>query len=153
MSSKVQVTWTGPGLRMIGETEGGPAVVLDSSKEEYGTHSGLTPMELVLIGLAGCTAMDVIAMMAKQRQPMTNLQVKVEAERAEGHPQVYKKIHLEYVAYGDGIDEKALARAIELSKTKYCSVSAMLSKAAEITATHRIAASPHPYPPGEILKE
>ena len=92
--AKAQVTWSGPGMRLIGETDSSPAIVVDSSGE-YGTHSGPSPMELILIGLAGCTAMDVISIMEKKRQPMTNLQVKVEAERAETHPKVYTIIHLD----------------------------------------------------------
>lgn len=148
--ANVQVTWTGPGLRMVGDVIGGPSVIIDSSHPEYGTHSGPAPMELVLLGLASCTAMDVISIMEKKRQPMTNLQVKVEAERAESHPKVYTKIHLEYIAYGTGISETALARAIELSEGRYCSVSAMLSKTAEVTTTYRIVEAPNPGTPGAI---
>jgi putative redox protein len=147
---KAQVTWTGPGLRMIGETSDGPAIVVDSSGGTYGTHSGLSPMELVLVGLAGCTAMDVASVMAKKRQPLTNLQVKVEAERADTHPKVFTKIHVEYVAYGDDIDEQALKRAIELSEETYCSVHGMLKKGAEITSSFRIIAQPNPTKPGAI---
>lgn len=147
---KAQVTWTGPGLRLVGETEDGPAIVVDSSGGDYGRHSGLAPMELVLVGLASCTAMDVISIMAKKRQPMTNLQVKVDAERSATHPKVYTKIHIDYVAYGEGIDEKALLRAIELSEESYCSVTAMLKHTAEITSSARIVAAPNPAVPGPI---
>lgn len=148
--TNVQVTWTGPGMRMVGDVEGGPAILLDSSSPEYGTHSGPSPMELVLLGLAGCTAMDVISIMAKKRQPMTNLQIKVHGERAETHPKIWTKIHLEYIAYGQGISETALARAIELSESTYCSVNAMLRKAAEITTSYRIVETPNPSTPGTI---
>ena len=148
--ANVQVTWTGPGMRMVGDVEDGPAILLDSSSPEYGTHSGPSPMELLLLGLAGCTAMDVISIMAKKRQPMTNLQIKVLGERAETHPKIWTKIHLEYIAYGEGISETALARAIELSESTYCSVNAMLSKAAEITTSYRIVEAAHPGTPGPI---
>jgi len=148
--ANVQVTWTGPGMRLVGDVEGGPSILLDSSHPEYGTHSGPGPMELLLLGLAGCTAMDVISIMAKKRQPMTNLQVKVQGERAETHPKIWTKIHLEYIAYGEGISESALARAIELSESTYCSVNAMLSKAAEITTSYRIVEAAHPSTPGAI---
>ena len=107
-------------------------------------------MELVLLGLAGCTSMDVVSIMDKKRQPMTNLQVKVEAERADSHPKVYTKIHLEYIAYGTGISEQAFARAIQLSEERYCSVNAMLSKTAEVTTTYRIVEAPNPSTPGTI---
>ena len=126
--------------------------MVDSSGE-YGTHSGPSPMELVIIGLAGCTAMDVVSIMDKKRQPMTNLQVKVEAERAENHPKVYTKIHLEYIAYGTGISEKALARAIELSETRYCSVQAMLNKTAVMTNNYRIVEQANPTTPGKLASE
>jgi putative redox protein len=148
--ANVQVTWIGPGMRMVGDVEGGPSVIMDSSNPEYGTHTGPSPMEFVLIGLAGCTSMDVVSIMEKKRQPMTNLQVKVQAERADTHPKVYTKIHLEYVAYGTGVSETALARAIELSEQTYCSVNAMLSKTAEITTSYRIVEDANPSTPGTI---
>lgn len=147
---KAQVTWTGPGLRLVGETEDSPAIVVDSRGDVYGTHTGPTAMELVLIGLASCTAMDVISIMDKKRQPLTNLQVKADAERAEEHPRVFTKIHLEYIAYGHGIEEKALVRAIELSEEKYCSVHGMLKKSVEFTRSHRIVEEPNPTTPGAI---
>jgi len=145
---KAQVTWTGPGYRMVGETVGGPAIVLDSKGGTYGTHSGMTPMELVLVGLAGCTAMDVVSIMAKKRQPLTNLQVKVDAENADEHPRVFTKIHITYVAYGTGVGEKALSRAIDLSEQRYCSVQAMLKGTAEITSGFEIVEAVNPSAPG-----
>ena len=148
--SEAQVTWTGPGMRLVGDVEDGPAIVLDSKKEIFGTHSGPTPMELLLLGLAGCTAMDVISILKKKREPLTNLQVKVTAERAEEHPKVYTKIRLEYIAYGDGVSEKSLARAIELSESTYCSANAMLNKTAEITHAYRVVDTPNPHEPGRM---
>lgn len=149
--TKAQVTWAGPGMLLVGETDSSPAIIIDSSGE-FGTHSGPSPMEFVILGLAGCTAMDVVSIMDKKRQPMTNLQVKVEADRAETHPKVYTKIHLEYIAYGTGISEKALSRAIELSEKRYCSVQAMLQKSAEITNNYRIVEQANPYKPGKLEK-
>jgi putative redox protein len=108
-------------------------------------------MELVLVGLAACTAMDVVSVMAKKRQPMTNLQVQVEAERAQTHPKVFTKIHVEYIAYGGGIDEKALSRAIELSEGTYCPVQGMLRSTVEMTSSFRIVPEPNPTRPGEIV--
>lgn len=146
---KAQVTWAGPGMRFVGETDTSPAIIVDSYGE-YGRHSGPSPMELVLIGLAGCTAMDVVSIMEKKREPLTNLQVKVDAERAESHPKVYTKIHVEYIAYGTGINEKSLSRAIELSESRYCSVQAMVQKTAEITNSYRIIEEPNPGNPGRL---
>lgn len=147
--TKAQVTWTGPGMRFVGETDTSPAIIIDSYGE-YGTHSGPAPMELVLIGLAGCTAMDVVSIMEKKREPMTNLQIKIDADRAENHPKVYTKIHLEFIAYGTGISEKSLSRAIELSEKRYCSVQAMLTKTAEITSNFRIVEQANPTKPGKL---
>ncbi len=138
MPTEAQVTWIGPGLRLVGEA-GGPAIVIDHALEgEDRPETGPTPMKVVLIGLCGCTAMDVVSILQKKRQPFTGLQVRATAERADDHPRVYTKIHLEYIVKGKGVDPKAVERAIELSQTKYCSVSAMLAKTATITTSYRI---------------
>jgi putative redox protein len=138
MTVKAQVTWVGPGLRMVGEA-GGPAIVLDHAMpEENRPDTGPTPMRVVLIGLCGCTAMDVVSILKKKRQPFKGLEVHATAERASEHPQVYTQIHLEYVVKGRGVDPQAVERAIELSQTRYCSVTAMLSKTATITTSYRI---------------
>ncbi len=147
--AEATVTWIGPGFRLVGEANGSPAIILDSAHPGSGTHSGPTPMELILIGLAGCTGMDIVTVMNKRREPMTGLQVKVTAERATEHPQIYTQIHIEYIAYGTGINPASLEKAIELSETKYCSVSAMLSKTATITHSYRIVEAPWPSKPGD----
>ncbi len=147
---KAEVMWTGPGLRLLGDVEDGPAIVVDSKGGTYGTHTGLTPMELVLLGLAGCTAMDVISIMAKKRQPLTNLQVKVEAELAEEYPKVFTKIRVEYIAYGHELDEQALISAIKLSEESYCSVQGMLKEVAEISSTYRFVEAVGPNEPGTL---
>lgn len=138
MTSEAQVTWVGPGLRLVGEA-GGPAIVVDHAmpdedRDDTGPHS----VQLLLIGLCGCTGMDVVSILQKKRQPLKGLQVKATAERAEEHPRVYTNIHLEFVVTGEDVDPEAVARSIELSQTKYCPASAMLSKAAEITTSYRI---------------
>ncbi len=136
-----QVTWVGPGLRLVGKADDGPAIIVDHlmpGEERF--QSGPTPMELLLIGLAGCTAMDVISILQKKRQPFKGLQVKASGERAEEHPQVYTRIHIEYIVTGDGVDPQAVERAIELSETRYCSAAAMLGAVAQITTSYRIVA-------------
>ena len=139
MTSEAQITWVGPGLRLLGEASGGPAIAVDHVLPgEDRAETGPRPMDLLLIGLAGCTSMDVISILQKKRQSFTDLQVKVTAERAEEHPKVYTQIHLEYIVQGKGVDPKAVERAIELSQTKYCPASAMLEKAAQITTSYRI---------------
>ena len=139
MASEAQVTWVGPGLRLVGEASSGPAIVLDHVLPgEEGRETGPRPLELLLIGLAGCSAMDVVSILQKKRQPFTGLQVKVTAERADEHPRVYTRIHMEYVVTGQGVEPQAVERAIELSQSKYCPAAAMLSKAVEITTSYQI---------------
>jgi putative redox protein len=138
MEANAKITWVGPGLRLVGEGSQGPGIVVDHVlDDEERQENGPRPMELLLIGLAGCTAMDVISILKKKRQTFTDFQVNVSAERAEEHPKVYTEIHLAYVVTGD-VDPQALERSIELSQEKYCSAAAMLSQAAEITTSYRI---------------
>ncbi len=139
MGTEAKVTWIGPGLRLVGEASSGPAIVIDHALPgEDRQETGPRPMELLLIGLAGCTAMDVVSILQRMRQPVVHLEVRASAERAPDHPKVYTRIHLEYVVKGKGIKESAVKRAINLSQTTYCSASAMLGKTAEITTTYRI---------------
>lgn len=138
MRTAAEVTWVGPGLRLVGEADG-PAVVVDHAmpdedREDTGPH----PVQLLLIGLCGCTGMDVISILKKKRQSFTGLQVHATAERADEHPKVYTDIHLEYVVTGDDVSPKAVERSIELSQTKYCPASAMLGQVVEITTSFRI---------------
>ncbi len=139
MTTEAKVTWIGPGLRLVGEASSGPAIVLDHVLPgEEGRETGPQPMELLLISLAGCTAMDVVSILEKKRQPFTGLEVRVSAERAPEHPKVYTQIHLEFIVKGKGVAPAAVERSIELSQTKYCPASAMLSKTAELTTSYRI---------------
>jgi putative redox protein len=139
MSSTAKVTWVGPGLRLVGEGGHGPAIVIDHAlPDEDRQEGGPRPLELLLVGLAGCTAMDVVSILQKKRQPFTDLQAKVTAERAEEHPRVYTQIHIEFVVTGKGVKPEAVERSIELSETKYCSAMAMLRQAVEITTSYRI---------------
>jgi putative redox protein len=106
-------------------------------------------MELILLGLGGCTGMDVVSILGKQRQSVEGFEINIDADRTDEHPKRYTEIRLEYVIYGD-VDEKAVARAIELSETKYCSVMAMLGESAKIETTYRIEPDV-PYKVGEPL--
>lgn len=135
-AKNAQVIWKG-GLAFDGSGDAGHVVRLDSPQAEGGP-TGPSPMELVLIGLAGCTAMDVISILEKKRQKVTGFEVHASGVRAEEHPRVYTDITLEYVVRGRGVDPQAVERAIELSEGKYCSVSGMLSKTAKITTTFRV---------------
>ena len=101
-------------------------------------RQGLSPMGLILIGLAGCTAIDVISILRKQRQDVTGFKIEVEGERAQDHPRVYTHIQLKYIITGHNLEEKSVERAIELSSTKYCSVHAMLVATVEISTSYQI---------------
>jgi putative redox protein len=127
-----KVRWKS-GLSFAGTTGSGYSVPMGTSVEHGGADDGASPMELVLVALGGCTAFDVISILKKKQQDVTDFEIIVHGDRATEHPMVYTDITLEYVVTGHGIDPAAVARAVELSETKYCSVSAMLSKAARIT--------------------
>lgn len=114
--------------RFVGAASSGHALVMDAAAEK----SANSPMELVLLGLCGCTASDVLTILRKKREPFTGLEVRAEAERAPDPPQVYTSIRLVYRVRG-GVARKAMEDAVRLSQEKYCSVSAMLQKTARIT--------------------
>jgi putative redox protein len=133
MTTEAKVTWV-EDRRFLGHATSGHAIVLDGSAEKVGP----SPMELVLVGLVGCTAYDVISILQKKRQAVTGLEVRAQAERAAEPPRVYTDIHVEYVVHGNGIRPKAVEDAIRLSKEKYCSASIMLGKTAHITTSYRI---------------
>ncbi|HXZ26677.1 MAG TPA: OsmC family protein, partial [Terriglobales bacterium] len=114
--------------RFVGTATSGHAIVTDAAADK----SAPSPMELVLIGLCGCTASDVVGILRKKRQPFTRLEVRAQAERAPDPPQVYTSIRLTYRVSGP-VEHKAMEDAVRLSEEKYCSVSAMLKKTARIT--------------------
>src|SRR5271163_4365019 len=126
--TEARTTWLEK-QRFDGVASSGHTIVVD------GDHAaGNSPMELVLIGLCGCTGYDVVSILQKKREPFTSLEVRAEAERAPNPPQVYTAIKLTY-RVGGKVSHKAVEDAVRLSKEKYCSVSAMLEKTAKITAT------------------
>lgn len=125
------------GMAFEGTTTTGHKIVVDASKEGGGQDSGPKPIELLLTGLAGCTAMDVLSILQKKREPMTGLEVFAEGERVSEHPMVYKHITIVYRVYGH-VSQAAVERAIELSNTKYCGVHAMLGKTAHIQTRYEI---------------
>jgi len=129
---KANAVWKGK-MSFEGSVAAGFSLPMDTSVESGGENNGFRPVELLLVGLAGCTAMDVISILQKKRQDVTAFEVRVaEAERAADHPRVYTHIVLEYVVTGRGIDRAAVERAVELSETKYCSAQGMLGKVANI---------------------
>lgn len=125
-------------LQLIGYASSGHGIVIDTSPERGGQDKGSRPMELILIALGSCTAMDVISIMHKKRQNLRGLEIKIDGVRSEEHPKIYKEIHVHYIFKGKNLSEEACKRSIELSQEKYCSVSAMLSKVALIKYTWEI---------------
>ena len=129
--------WQG-GMKFIATADSNHDVILDSDSSVGGTDLGSRPMELILEGLAGCTAMDVISIMRKKRQNVTGFEVTAHAERAEQHPKVFTAIEINYIFRGKNIDPKAVERAIELSEQIYCPAQAMLAQIAPIKLSYEI---------------
>ncbi len=121
------------GITFTGKTDSNHWITMDGPEEFGGSSAGIRPKELVLLGLGGCTGSDVVNILKKKRVNVEDFEMNITADVAEEHPQVFTKIHIEFVFYGENIPEKDVERAIELSQTKYCSVTKMLEKAVEIT--------------------
>lgn len=120
--------------RFVGSASSGHAIVVDASDEKQGP----SPMELLLMGAAGCTAYDVVNILEKKRQAVTGVEVQAHATRAENPPRVFVEIELEYIVRGHDVSAKAVEDAIRLSERKYCSATNMLGKTARITTRYRI---------------
>ena len=131
MTVNAQIKWTN-GMQFVARAGKGPAVILDSSDG----GSGPSPMEMVLIGVAGCSAIDVIMIMEKKRVQVTDFEVNIAGERAEEYPQRYTDIRSEFVLHGKDIKPKSVEQAIQLSETKYCG--AMASLNADFKTIYRI---------------
>jgi putative redox protein len=134
--TNAQLTWI-EDMQFVARADTGHAIVMDSSVENGGFASASSPMEVVLMGLLGCTAMDVISILKKKRQPVEGLKIFATGERATEHPKAYTAIHLEYVACGV-VAPEALARAVQLSEEKYCGAIATVRGVAKITSSSRV---------------
>ena len=126
------------GVTFMGKTDSNHWVAMDGPEDFGGSNAGTRPKELLLLALGGCTASDVAVILKKKKINMDGFEINMEADVQETHPQVFTKINLEYVFYGKDIPKEAVERAIDLSLKTYCSVTAMLQKAMEITHTYRI---------------
>ena len=121
------------GVSFKGSSESGHEVVLDGPKELGGEGLGMRPMEMMLIGMGGCTSFDVVTILKRSRQQITGCIAEIEATRADEIPKVFTSIHIHFLIKGIDLQEKAVERAIELSANKYCSASIMLGKSVKIT--------------------
>ena len=129
---KTIVRWI-DGMMMVGESASGHALIMDGPEDLGGKNLGVRPMEMLLLGMGGCTTVDVIATLKKMREAVSDCRVEISAERADEHPKVFTKIHLHFVIKGDNLNEKKVAKAVSLSADKYCSASIKLGKMATIT--------------------
>ncbi|OYY58525.1 MAG: peroxiredoxin [Hydrogenophilales bacterium 28-61-11] len=120
------------GVSFVGQSESGHSVVMDGAPESGGKNLGVRPMEMLLLGLGGCSAFDVVLILRKSRQPITDCVADLTAERADTDPKVFTKIHVHFTVTGMGLDPKRVEQAVKLSE-KYCSASIMLGKMADIT--------------------
>jgi putative redox protein len=126
------------GLHFSGETPSGFMVHMDGGAAVGGQDKGPRPMEMIAMGLIGCTAMDVISILNKMRQDVTEFEVKLHADNATEHPKVFTKMHIEYILSGRNLEADKVEKAIELSAVRYCPAQAMLSKAAPIETSCKI---------------
>ncbi|MDI6767931.1 MAG: OsmC family protein [Bacteroidota bacterium] len=138
MAKKQAIIKQVQGITLIAKSETNHWVVMDGSDKFGGNLAGSSPKELLMFALGGCTAMDVIPILAKRKAPIENVEVNVSGNVREEHPQIFTELHVEYVFYGNGINKEDVERAIELSTTKYCAVSAMLKPGVNITHSYRI---------------
>ena len=128
----ISVNWV-DGMLMVGKSHSGHSITMDGPHEIGGENLGVRPMEMLLLGVAGCTMIDVVSTLKKMRQDLTQCETKVNAERANDHPKVFTDIHIQFILKGKDLDQNKIEKAITLSAEKYCSASIMLGKTASIT--------------------
>jgi putative redox protein len=129
---KCRIKWLDH-MSFVGESDSGHSVVMDGAPDAGGRNLGVRPMEMLLLGLGGCTAFDVVSILHKYRQQIIDCEVEIEAERADEIPKIFTHIHVHFIVSGRGLDEKKVSKAVSLSADKYCSASRMLEKAASFT--------------------
>lgn len=134
---KARVLWV-ENAKFLGESGSGHTVIMDGPPESGGENLGVRPMEMLLLGMGGCTAFDVVHILRKGRHDVRGCELLLEADRAESDPKVFTRIAIRYVVTGKGLTDAAVKRAVDLSAEKYCSASIMLGKTAEITHDYEI---------------
>lgn len=150
MTEKKAIVKQVQGITLIGKSDSSHWVVMDGSELFGGSRAGSSPKELLLLALGGCTASDVIPILKKKGAPVENVEIHLTANVREEHPQIFTDIHIEYIIYGDGVHPEDVERAIELSTTKYCSVSAMLKPTVNITHSYKIESTKQTTPEQKI---
>jgi putative redox protein len=138
---KARIKWV-EGVSFLGESESGHAMLMDGAPDAGGRNLGMRPMETVLIGAGGCTSFDVIFILKKARQQVTDCVAEIDAERAPADPKVFTKIHFHFIVTGKNLNPAQVGRAINLSAEKYCSASIMLGKTAEMSHDFEIRETP-----------
>ncbi len=138
---KTRVIWL-EDMTYVAQSPSGHAVVMDGPPELGGHNLGPRPMEMLLMGMGGCTAIDVVNILRKARQDLRGCEVQLEAQRADSDPKVFTSIHVHFILTGKNLSARHIERAIQLSAEKYCSASIMLGKTAQITHTFEIHGTP-----------
>lgn len=123
---------------LIGESESGHGLIIDGSPEIGGRNLGVRPMEMILMGLGGCTTMDILTILRKKRQNITDCVIEIDSQRQDTIPKIFSKIHLHFIITGDNLNDKHVQQAVQLSVEKYCSVYAMLKNSVEISYDYEI---------------
>jgi len=123
---------------LMGESESGHSLIIDGSPEIGGRNLGVRPMEMILMGLGGCTTMDILTILRKKRQNITDCVIEIDSQRRDTIPKIFSKIHLHFIITGDNLNEKHVQQAVQLSAEKYCSVSEMLKHSVEISYDYEI---------------
>lgn len=137
MSVNIKVKHSG-GLQFVGESASGHAIVMDGDPESGGSNTAMRPMELLLVGLGGCSGMDIASILTKKKEPFTGFEVNVKGVKADSYPKKYTEIAVEFVVKGKGVSEESVKRAVELSMQKYCSVKATLEGVAKISWSYKL---------------
>ena len=134
---KAKITYTG-GMQFIASADSGHAVVMDADTDVGGSNTGSRPMELLLMGIGGCSGMDIISILKKKKQQVIGLEADVSGTMAEDYPHKYTEINIEFIVRGKAVSEEAVKRAVQLSMEKYCSVKATLEGSAKIAFSYKI---------------
>jgi len=135
--NKAVVKWVN-GFQFVGESGSGHAIVMDAPAESGGTSTGMTPMEMLLVAIGGCSGMDVTSVLKKKKLNVRDIEIRISGEKAADYPQKYTSMQLEFIVTGTNLPDEAVKKAIDLSMNKYCSVKATLEAAAKIDYTYKI---------------